>query len=58
MGDWLSKVLSSDGEECGNCGEWRILAFDRRTIKACECGDEAYDIYDVAEDVLDYREAK
>jgi hypothetical protein len=48
--DWLQSALDDHGVECGNCGEWRILADDRRTIKACVCGDEEFDLYDATED--------
>ena len=50
--DWLQSVLDREGDDCGNCGGFRRLASDRRTIKACICGDDEYDIYDTAENDL------
>ena len=50
--DWLTKVLEQNGDYCGNCGGFCFLAEDRRTIKACICGVDEYDIYDTAEDAL------
>jgi hypothetical protein len=44
MSDWLDRVIDDGGEECLNCGEWRIL--HGREIEDCSCGDEAYDIYE------------
>lgn len=54
--NWLQGVIDSSGDECGNCGEWRILKryLDGDPcspyIEQCwNCGDEAYDIYETAE---------
>lgn len=45
---WLDTILAQKGNPCGNCGSWRLL--DGREIKFCAiCGDEAYDIYVLAE---------
>lgn len=44
--EWLTNVIQGGGENCRNCGQWRILR--DREIKECpQCGDEAFDIYDV-----------
>jgi len=53
MSEWLDRVLEDHGEACGNCGEWRILHRETdtspRLIETCSnCGDEAFDIYEVA----------
>lgn len=65
--DWLQGVIGNHGQDCGNCGCWRILKTERqadgspwhnsvaagspRIIEECpDCRDEAYDIYEVADD--------
>lgn len=61
--EYLQSVIENKGQECGNCGAWRILkqicgderspveAVLMRIIEECdECGDEAFDIYEIADD--------
>lgn len=51
---WLTEVLNEGGEYCRNCSTsdapiWRTL--NGREIEQCpNCGDEAFDAYDWAED--------
>lgn len=50
----LTAILNEGGEHCRNCSVpeypiWRVL--QGREIERCpSCGDEAYDVYDFAED--------
>jgi DNA-directed RNA polymerase subunit RPC12/RpoP len=61
--EYIQSVIESRGQKCGNCGAWRLLkpefedarssveAGSLRIIEECrECGDEAFDIYEAAED--------
>lgn len=55
MSDYIQNVIGNLGQECGNCGAWRILKpdgpFGFRIIEECpECGDEEFDIYEAEED--------
>lgn len=53
-GYWLTRVVSNGGEHCRNCSTselpiWRMLQ-GREIGKCPNCGDEAFDAYDFAED--------
>jgi hypothetical protein len=61
--EYIQNVIDNRGQECGNCGAWRPLkpefeeartsveAGSLRIIQDCRnCGDEAFDIYEAAED--------
>ena len=45
---WLKQVIDERGADCPNCdNSWRAL--NGREIETCpNCGDEAFDIYEVA----------
>lgn len=44
---WLTQVEKEQGDECGNCTEWRVLR--GRELEECpSCGDETYNIDEVA----------
>ena len=51
---WLTDVVNEGGEHCRNCSTpespiWRVL--HGRELERCpNCGDEAFDVYDFAED--------
>jgi predicted RNA-binding Zn-ribbon protein involved in translation (DUF1610 family) len=59
--EYIQSVIDNHGVECGNCGEFRILKSDtpfyeqwpddlKNIIETCpNCGDEAYDIYEMSE---------
>lgn len=54
MSEWLNSVLNEGGELCRNCSTsefpiWRVL-YGREIETCANCGDEAYDVYDFAED--------
>lgn len=64
MSNYIQSVIENRGDECGNCGAWRLLVHEfeysrssveagqPRVIEECsDCGDEAFDIYEVEEDV-------
>lgn len=47
LGDWLDTVLIEQGDECENCGTWRVL--NGRDLEQCpNCGDTSIDVYDAA----------
>jgi hypothetical protein len=61
--DYIQRVIEARGQSCPNCEAWRILTHEfeysrssieagsPRIIEQCsECGDEAFDIYEAAED--------
>jgi hypothetical protein len=63
MSDYIQSVIENRGQECGNCGARRLLVHEfeysrssveagsPRVIEECSnCGDEAFDIYEVEDD--------
>lgn len=47
---WLIDVINAEGELCRNClTVWRTLS-GREIEKCANCGDEAFDAYDFADD--------
>lgn len=55
MSDYTKSVIENRGQECSNCGEWRILTTNdcgslSLILDCSECGDEAFDIYEVEDD--------
>jgi hypothetical protein len=63
MSNYIQSVIENRGDDCGNCGAWRILKREYefglrsglegtlRIIERCsDCGDEEFDIYEVEDD--------
>lgn len=48
LGDWLDGVLMEQGDECDNCGTWRVLLDGRDLERCASCGDDQIDVYDAA----------
>lgn len=44
---WLTRVIENNGENCGNCGQWRLLS--NPIVERCpNCGDDEYNINEAA----------
>ena len=44
---WLDRIVSEQGNKCGNCGTFRVLGV-REVLQCAVCGEDAYDIYETA----------
>lgn len=48
--EWLDRVVGDGGNDCGNCGAFRLL-IDGEIERCWQCHDDAYNVHEVAESV-------